>query len=399
MKRLSGIISKIKFSSFKIINWPRRIILFYAVFIISLPEFYCFRENVLQKVEVYQSEEISSDVNLFYIDVISVFPEINSTEIPTGSNIVVEFNDNIDMATVTPLTFTITPPIAGVFSYDGQMKTVTFNPSGAFLISTTYMVNLTTGIKNVNGEQLAADHSWSFTTAAIQPEIYFNPPSPLVEIMTGGSYDFGSEDISITRSAVFTIGNSGTANLNISSINIVSADFTISGPVPGLIAIGATDTVTVNFLPGSAGIKNTVMTILSDDSDEGSFTVNLTGKGLAVPEPEIQTTYSGIILTSTISVVDFGTVPIGDTGMITLVMHNIGTAGLDVTDVAVVGNNPEFFSSDFMPVPTTIPAGSTKSFNIYFSPTGNGSKKAVFLFQNNDVDEPIFEIQVKGRGV
>jgi len=393
MKRLHGIFTGLNLSEIKVLG---------IIFIILISVSHCFRDNFVQKLKDYNQDSIIEET-LYYFNVLTVSPGIGTTDIPIGSNIVVTFDDNIDMATVTGTTFSLIPgPVTGTFSYDAQLKAVTFNPTAALAINTVYSVNLTTGIKNLIGESMATDYSWSFTTAAIQPEIYVYPPAPLIEVLTGGSYDYGNELILTSRSAVFTIGNSGSDFLNLSSITLSGPDFLLFNitvnPAPVSIGVGLSNTVTVAFTPDSAGVKNAVLTIASDDADEPSFLVNLTCKGVAVPEPEIQITYSGAILVTGVTVVDFGTIPVGGSKTLTFIMHNIGTANLVVSGFTIEGNNPEAGSVDFTPVPSTISAGTTKTFSITFSPATNGNKKADVIFQNNDLNESAFMIKVKGRG-
>ena len=76
----------------------------------------------------------------------------------------------------------------------------------------------------------------------------------------------------ITRT--FTIQNTGSDNLNISSINIGGVDaanFTVSNFAPGVVEAGASVTFDVTFLSNAIGIKNAVVTVNNDDYDESSY--------------------------------------------------------------------------------------------------------------------------------
>jgi len=337
----------------------------------------------------------------YFISVVSVSPADSTTGISITSNITVEFNDNIDILTVDSSSFSVNNggAVAGAYTYDAQSKTVIFNPAADLLPLTLYTVNLTTGIKNVSGESMAVAYTWSFTTAALLlPDIYILPPSPLVEIFTGGIYDFGAAVNPGTRSAVFTLGNSGSTNLTISGRTLSDAvNFSVSAITALPIIPGGTTTFTVTFQPDTTpGIKNSVLTISTNDPDELSFIINLTGEGLASASPEIQITNGGVILISPVSTVDFGTMIPGDTGTVTLVMHNIGTADLVVTGAVIGGTNPDLFSTDFT-VPQTLAPGSTLNFNISFSSSEAINAKATISFQNNDLNESPFTIKLKGR--
>src|SRR5437879_13266537 len=71
----------------------------------------------------------------------------------------------MDPLTITTLTFTLkqgTTPVVGTVGYAGV--TATFTPASALAPLTVYTPTITTGAKNLAGNGLAADFSWSFTT-------------------------------------------------------------------------------------------------------------------------------------------------------------------------------------------------------------------------------------------
>jgi len=95
--------------------------------------------------------------------------------------------------------------------------------------------------------------------------------------------NFGAHAVGIQKDSVFSIRNTGTANLAINSLGLSGAnasDFTIVSPPPGAFTIVPQDStaVTVRFLNASAGAKNAVLTINSGASEE--CTVALSGTGL-----------------------------------------------------------------------------------------------------------------------
>src|SRR5690606_11615818 len=90
-----------------------------------------------------------------------------------------------------------------------------------------------------------------------------------------------------TRDLTFDIHNLGSADLEINSLSI-TGDYTIISPLatPFTITSGNAQTVTVQFAPTANGTRNGVLTIDSNDLDEGTCVVNLTGIGVT-PSPEI----------------------------------------------------------------------------------------------------------------
>jgi uncharacterized repeat protein (TIGR02543 family) len=97
---------------------------------------------------------------------------------------------------------------------------------------------------------------------------------------------FGSQDIDAgaTISQTVVITNDGTANLEISSVSLDgagSSHFTIETDTgEATLTPGSTRTVQVSFDPSTIGAKAADLRILSDDSDEGTVDVALSGTGL-----------------------------------------------------------------------------------------------------------------------
>lgn len=372
-----------------------------AVFPAVISVSYCFREDVLHEVELYNTVD-AVDFQ-YYIEVISVVPAHGTTGAAVTSVIAVEFNDNIDMATVNSSTFSVTDgvtPVSGEFSYDSQAKTVKFI-SGTIALpvnlasSQGYSVTLTTGILNIAGEPMESGYAWSFATAAASvPEI--SVFLPLSEIFSGDVYDFGSVDNLGNRSVVMNIWNYGSGNLDISSISSNNAEFVVSvDPSPATLIPGANTSFTLNFTPSTTGVKTAQVTIGSNDSDENPFIINLHGVSLSSSAAEIQVTNSGTILTTEVSTVDFGTVHIGGTGTVILAIQNIGSSPLTVSGVSFGGNNPELFSTGFTSL--TINPGLTENLSVSFSAAYKINARAELYIHNNDGDENPFMIKLKGR--
>ncbi len=329
-----------------------------------------------------------------------IYPLHNETDIPVNSSIVVEFDDNIDISTVTNATFIVdggAGAVAGTASIDALNRTVTFTPAGDLLPLTTYTVTLTTGILNLSGQSMESDYTWSFTTGdASIPDIYVLTPAGL-DIPSNYTYDMGSAvNGSTTNSAVFTIGNRGNLDLTITGVllsDTVNYNITLS---PITIVAGVPDTFTVNFTPNSStGTKPALITINSNDPDDDPFYLNLTGQSVAVLAPEIQITDKDQIYVSPDSTLNFGTIPVGDTLAKTIVIQNIGSTDLIITGISYGDKNPEYFSTPF--APCTIPAGGSEDVVLSFSSPIKINAKATITFTNNDADEGSFVVKLKAR--
>ena len=74
----------------------------------------------------------------------------------------------MDPATLDALTVTALQgltPVPGAVSLDGGTNTVTFAPTTPLGLGLLYTITITTGAKDLGGQPLAADYTWTFTTA------------------------------------------------------------------------------------------------------------------------------------------------------------------------------------------------------------------------------------------
>jgi hypothetical protein len=101
-------------------------------------------------------------------------PTINSTNPANGATgvavITASFSEAMNATTISATTFTLSgpsaSPVAGTVSYDAANAIARFAPTAALAPGTAYTATLTTGAKDVAGNALAANHVWSFSTAA-----------------------------------------------------------------------------------------------------------------------------------------------------------------------------------------------------------------------------------------
>lgn len=355
-----------------------------------------------------KGDSMSSDytwsftTEIYYFNVVSVYPSSGSIDVPVSADIIVQFDDNIDLSSVTTSTFIVdggAGAISGVYALD--QRTVTFNPDSDMTALTTYNITLTTGIQNLTVETMASNYIWAFTTASgLVPEIYILSPL-LADMTTGSTYDFGNQITSTPKAATFTIGNNGNDPLNIDLGNMLfsgtdSGMFSLTVSPAASVPAGGTTTFTAQFLPTSDGVKTATLTIPSNDGDEPSFIINLTGLALSSGAPEIQITDNGVILVSPDSTVDFGTLTIGDTGTKTIKIYNIGSTTLNVTGYNIGGTNPSLFSTTFTTA-TLAPGAAPADVIISFSAPLKINAKATISFFNNDADESTFVVKLKGR--
>ena len=98
--------------------------------------------------------------------VISTTPALNSMAVGTNSAIAVTFNEAIDPASINAQTFILlkdgTIPVAGSVTCIGT--TALFRPTENLSAGASYTANVTTGVKDLAGNAMAANYTWQFTT-------------------------------------------------------------------------------------------------------------------------------------------------------------------------------------------------------------------------------------------
>ncbi len=210
---------------------------------------------------------------------------------------------------------------------------------------------------------------------------------------------------SFAETEILTITNAGTANLAGLSVSMGGAnpnEFATDPLAVGMLAPGESTAFQIRFKPTSAGIKNALLQISSNDEDEPTFKIALTGNGATptpAPTPEIsveRATGSNLNNRESIS---FGDTLLGASSVTeNLTIQNTGTAELTNLAITLVGSH----MSDFILGTTTINSlapGASTSFSLIFRPTTSGTRNVTVRIASNDADENPFEINLNGNGV
>jgi hypothetical protein len=119
--------------------------------------------------------------------VASTTPASGGTGVAINSTIRAIFDEPLSAASVSGSTFELRNAsnalITATVAYDAATQSATLQPTSALAINTTYTATLRGGaadprIKDVAGNALAANYSWSFTTGGLDP--CTAPPNPVV---------------------------------------------------------------------------------------------------------------------------------------------------------------------------------------------------------------------------
>ena len=103
----------------------------------------------------------------------SVSPIAGATAVNVGTDVAATFSEAMDAATVSTATFELRNAandlIGSSVNYNAATNTATFNPTNDLAPGTTYTAKVkagSAGAKDVAGNALATDFTWTFTTAA-----------------------------------------------------------------------------------------------------------------------------------------------------------------------------------------------------------------------------------------
>ena len=222
----------------------------------------------------------------------SVSPASGATGVAVGSSVTATFSEALDPTTVSGSTFSLvasgtTTPLAATVSYDGPSKTATLNPSAALLNSTAYTATVKGnpgGVKDVAGNLMATDFSWSFTTAAGPPPdttpptvSSVSPASAATGVAVGSSVTatFSEAlDPTTVSGSTFSLVASGTTTPLAATVSYDGPSKTATLNPSAALLNSTAYTATVKGNPG--GVKDVAGNLMTTDFS-WSFTTAATG--------------------------------------------------------------------------------------------------------------------------
>lgn len=147
------------------------------------------------------------------------------------------FSELIDPLTVTTDTFKLAGPgtasVAGAVGYNVPDRIATFTPAAPLTAGTVYTATVTTGVKDLAGNALAADKVWSFTTAAA----VVLGPAPVLLGTSGNYVILATSGVSTVPASVITgdvgLSPAATSFLTGFSLTMVGTTSAISTQVTG----------------------------------------------------------------------------------------------------------------------------------------------------------------------
>lgn len=210
----------------------------------------------------------------------------------------------------------------------------------------------------------------------------------------------------------YTIKNNGTSSLTIGTVTKSGTnptEFVLSAISPTITG-GASTTFTITFNPTAVGVRNAIISIVTNDASENPYNFSIQGNGItpAAGVSEIDVQGNGVSITTgdaTPSITDdtnFGSNQITTNPLTkTFTIRNYGGSNLTLTGTPLVALSG---SSDFTVVtlPTTpIASLGTTTFSVQFNPSSLGTKTAIISIANNDASgsENPYTFTIQGVGI
>jgi hypothetical protein len=211
--------------------------------------------------------------------VISVTPLAGAVGVCPSTAVTATFSVAMNPSTIVSpaTTFTLTgpgtTPVTGVVTY--AASTATFTPTSALALNTLYTATITTGAQNLNGNALAANYVWTFTTAttACAPPTVISvaPPNLAVDIcpstLVVATFSEAMLPATIISPATtFTLAASGTpvAGTVTYDASSYAATFTPTNPLALDTLYTATITTGAQDLAGDPLASNYVWTFTTN---------------------------------------------------------------------------------------------------------------------------------------
>jgi len=221
--------------------------------------------------------------------------------------------------------------------------------------------------------------------------VYSCQPLPRPDlVVTPAALDFGSVAVGASKPASLTLSNQGDAPLSVSGLTLLpgSGAFSQSGAAPFNLAPGASQTVSVQFSPGQAGVAAGTLRVQSNDPDSPSYDVPLTGKGV---QAKIAVSPASAAL---------GNIDVGDNAWAGFSVKNVGNQSLTVSGVALApGGSGDYSLSGLPALPKTLLPGQSFGFQALLNVSGLGPRGATVQVASSDPASPTVLVPLSATGV
>ena len=185
----------------------------------------------------------------------------------------------------------------------------------------------------------------------------------------------------------FTITNTGSANLIVSSVASNNAEFSLVS-VCGTIAAGASCDVSAGFSPSATGARSGILTV-SHNAAGANSTVAVSGTGIAVPVAGIQVTPLSLA---------FAAIAVGSfSGGMPITVNSVGSAPLVITALSDTGATFPMIGGSCV-VGTSVAAGGSCTILLRFAPSAAGAQSKLLTISHN-ASAAAVAVNLTGTGV
>ena len=370
-------------------------------------------DGVKSGLVVIENSDPDEDPFTFDVTAVVVSPEIQVTD--TSTNLLIENGVSIisfgeNLVSISPTkTFHIrnvgssSLSINALTVYGTAFSVITGFGSESLPpgISTTFEVamsgtslgNFTGGVTFGTDDPEVPLFSFSLQGSVVAPEITVESLDSGTSLLSGVSTEsFGSAvALGSPKILQYRIRNDGTSPLSVNPATIVGTGFSIPQNFLGqILAPSATLLFSIRMEASSVGTQTATISIVSDDTDEMTFTFGVEGTVVA-PEIQVQVESTGVTINTIGSTVDFGDVLLAQSEEETVLITNDGTSDLILSGLAIHGIS--FSLSQGFSHSSVSPA-SVSSFRITAQGISLGNSTGQVMFESNDPDEPSFSFEV-----
>ena len=194
--------------------------------------------------------------------------------------------------------------------------------------------------------------------------------------------DFDEVVVGTQRTGTLALINKGRGDLHLDSVSLGgSADFALVDSAPEVLEPGDELSLSIRYAPDIIGPDDGRLQVVSDDADQPTLEVPLTGQGV---EPEIDLDPETLW---------YGYIPVGSSETRSVDVNARGQGSLRIDDIGFVSDEGEAFSialPEDLTLPATLSAGTGFSFDVIFTPVDDRAwDGAVYLLTNDPSDAEV----------
>ncbi len=175
--------------------------------------------------------------------VVSNTPANGATGVPLNQVLTATFNEEMNPQTINSTSFTLmgAAPVTGTVTYSGT--TATFTPSSPLTANTSYTARISTLAKDLPGNALQADYTWTFSTGATV--------SPMV---------ITTDPVNNATGVVLNKLVKATFSVPMNPLSITASTYTLKQGTAAVAGTVSYSGSTATFTPAAALAPNTIYT-------------------------------------------------------------------------------------------------------------------------------------------